>query len=242
MEPGSVQKLVGDRLRRRREYLGWSQQDLAERLGIDQSGVSRLERGSARMDMTLACVAADLLGLRRCYLFARDFAEAFRTLLGLVWEDAISTEDEYPMQQAMQLAREELHVLMPEVMGVSLFLETDPAPVFHYWTVNQFRFASGIWDTRDGSPRRIGQKEDSEPLLDAWKERRVLERDKPALLPASERFPYYPEYVIDYPLDRCIFGLGFQHKPADPVHTWVRALGKVLEQGAVAYTEEHRES
>jgi len=234
-ESGSVQKLVGDRLRHRREFLGWSQQDMADRLDIDQSGVSRLERGSARMDMTLACEAADLLGLRRCYLYARDFSESFHTLLGLVWEDAVSPDDEYPMQQAMQLAREELHVLIPDVLGISLFVETDPAPVFHYWTVNQFRFASGIWDTRDDSPRRIGQAEAALPLIDAWRERRVLERERPDFLPSNERFPYYPEYVIDHPLDHGLFGVGFQHRPAEPVHHWVRTLGRVLEVGAVKY-------
>lgn len=237
MKSGSVQKLVGERLRRRREYLGWSQQDLADRLGIDQSGVSRQERGSARMDMTLACIAADLLGLRRCYLFARDFHEAFHTLLGMVWEDAVSLEDEYPMQQAMQLAREELHVLLPEVLGISLFVEVDPTPVFHYWTVNQFRFASGLWDTREDSPRRIGQMEESRPLLDAWRERRVLERDNPVFLPSNERFPYYPEYVIDCPLDHAIFGVGFQHRPEQPPDSWVSDLGRVLEVGALRYLE-----
>lgn len=235
MEPGSVQKLVGDRLRRRREYLGWSQQDLADRLAIDQSGVSRLERGSARMDMTLACVAADLLGLRRCYLYARDFDESFHTLLGLVWEDAISSDDEYPMQQAMQLAREELHVLLPEVQAISLFAATHPAPIFHYWTVNQFRFASGVWDTREESPRRIGQAEETAPLLEAWRERRILERENPVFHRQNDRFPYYPEYVIDYPLEHSIFGVGFQHRPVQSVQGWVGTLARVLEVGALKY-------
>lgn len=36
---------LGDRVRRRREMLGWSQQDLAEQTRIAQTLISRIERG-----------------------------------------------------------------------------------------------------------------------------------------------------------------------------------------------------
>lgn len=36
---------LGDRVRRRREFLGWSQQDLANQTGMPQTIISRIERG-----------------------------------------------------------------------------------------------------------------------------------------------------------------------------------------------------
>lgn len=236
MEPRSTQTLVGERLRMRREYLNWSQQDLAQRLGIDQSAVSRLEHGTARMDMTLACMAADQLGLRRSYLFARDFAEAFRTLLGLVWQEVVAFSDGEPMQRAVQTAREELHALDPQVVGVSLFLETDQTPVFRFWTTSQFRFASGVWDPRQGLDQRIGKLEQAYALLEAWRERRVLERRNPAFLSEGQRHPrdpYHPAYVIDIPLERSMFGVGFQREPSQDPRWWIREVGQILEVGAL---------
>ena len=150
-----------------------------------------------------------------------------------MWEDVISATEEYPVQQAMQLAREELHILLPDVMGLSLFLQTEPVPVFRYWTANQFRFASGLWDTREDSPRRIGQPEATRPLVDAWKGRRVLERQNPRFQPENDRFPYFPEYLLDVPLERAMFGVGFQHKPEADARWWVRELGGALEVGAL---------
>jgi transcriptional regulator with XRE-family HTH domain len=36
---------LGERVRRRREFLGWSQQDLANQTGMPQTIISRIERG-----------------------------------------------------------------------------------------------------------------------------------------------------------------------------------------------------
>src|SRR5437879_2674040 len=40
------QRLIGSRIRRKRQMLGWSQGDLARRVGMPQSQLSRLERGA----------------------------------------------------------------------------------------------------------------------------------------------------------------------------------------------------
>ena len=41
----AVQKLFGDRVRARRRAVGWTQQMLADRSGLDRSFVSGIERG-----------------------------------------------------------------------------------------------------------------------------------------------------------------------------------------------------
>ena len=45
MEAAEYQRLVGSRIRRKRQMLGWSQGDLARRAAIPQSQLSRIERG-----------------------------------------------------------------------------------------------------------------------------------------------------------------------------------------------------
>ena len=47
---------IGDKIRHHRESLGWTQADLAVRLGVSQQYVSRVERG-AQHDMTLTQAA-----------------------------------------------------------------------------------------------------------------------------------------------------------------------------------------
>ena len=46
MDALEFQREVGRRIRRKRQMLGWSQGDLARRLDMPQSQLSRLERGA----------------------------------------------------------------------------------------------------------------------------------------------------------------------------------------------------
>jgi DNA-binding XRE family transcriptional regulator len=58
---GAYRKQVGQRIKQRRKNLGMSQDDLAEKAGIPQSHVSRLERGvHAATDATIERVAKAL--------------------------------------------------------------------------------------------------------------------------------------------------------------------------------------
>ena len=50
-------------LRRRRERLGISQRDLADRLGVDQSSVAKWETGDRKPSGPLLIELMDLLGL-----------------------------------------------------------------------------------------------------------------------------------------------------------------------------------
>jgi transcriptional regulator with XRE-family HTH domain len=72
---------LGDRVRRRREELGMSQQDLAEKTGILQTLISRLERGVNTNPHTDV-----LLRLARALRCSVDW------LIGLYEEDANSDQ------------------------------------------------------------------------------------------------------------------------------------------------------
>jgi transcriptional regulator with XRE-family HTH domain len=55
--------LLGDRLRRYRRQLGWTQAQLAERAAVNKSTVSAIERGTERPLHRTARALADALGL-----------------------------------------------------------------------------------------------------------------------------------------------------------------------------------
>lgn len=62
--------LLGERLRKAREYVGLSQEDVALHLGVPRTAVTQMEKGNRRIDATelsklaalLQCSAAHLLG------------------------------------------------------------------------------------------------------------------------------------------------------------------------------------
>ena len=49
MEPSEYYREMGHRLRRKRQMLGWTQAELAGRVPLPQSQLSRLERGDFQM-------------------------------------------------------------------------------------------------------------------------------------------------------------------------------------------------
>ncbi len=51
----SVLKSLGQRLRDRRIFLGWTQEQLAERAHIDRSYVGGVERGIRNLTFTVLC-------------------------------------------------------------------------------------------------------------------------------------------------------------------------------------------
>jgi ribosome-binding protein aMBF1 (putative translation factor) len=62
-EQARLRHLLAELVRVRREELGWSQRQLAERAGISQSGVVRFEAGGATLTLELLERLAHALGL-----------------------------------------------------------------------------------------------------------------------------------------------------------------------------------
>jgi len=61
-----------NRLRELRATRGWSQQDLAERLGVSRQSVNAIETGKYDPSLPLAFRIADVFGLAIEALFLRD--------------------------------------------------------------------------------------------------------------------------------------------------------------------------
>jgi len=94
---------IGRAIRSSRVEVGWSQRELAERLGTSQASISRLESGSGPyLDVRLASAALQLLGIRmqldgatlglagrreqRDLVHAKCCGHVARRLAGLGWE------------------------------------------------------------------------------------------------------------------------------------------------------------
>lgn len=66
--------ILGQRIRERRKALGWTQEELAERAGIDRSYVGGVERGDRNLTFTVLC--------RLCAPLQCDVAELTRGIPG----------------------------------------------------------------------------------------------------------------------------------------------------------------
>jgi HTH-type transcriptional regulator / antitoxin HipB len=63
---------LAEAVRTRREELGWSQRQLAERAGMTQPGVARFEAGGTTPTIPVLERLADALGLRLTVAFGQD--------------------------------------------------------------------------------------------------------------------------------------------------------------------------
>lgn len=61
MNQDSLSRL-GQRLRDRRQALGWTQEELATHAGIDRSYIGGVERGRRNLTFTMLCQIAHALG------------------------------------------------------------------------------------------------------------------------------------------------------------------------------------
>ena len=59
---------LGDRLKGERERAGLNQTELGRRIDVDQSTISKVERGLMGLTLEAAVAAAALLGVRPCWL------------------------------------------------------------------------------------------------------------------------------------------------------------------------------
>lgn len=58
----SLLKTLGERIRERRKSLNWTQEDLADKAGIDRSYVGGVERGIRNLTFTVLCQISEALG------------------------------------------------------------------------------------------------------------------------------------------------------------------------------------
>ncbi|MGQ2922601.1 MAG: helix-turn-helix domain-containing protein [Hydrogenophaga sp.] len=88
-ESGHTTNLVGQRIRSRREELGWSQEKLGVAIGLDESSsrarISRYELGNHEPQLGTARNIAKALGVPLAYLYCEenDVAELLLALQGV---------------------------------------------------------------------------------------------------------------------------------------------------------------
>jgi transcriptional regulator with XRE-family HTH domain len=66
-----VRKRFGARLRKLRVERGWTQEEFAERLGIDRSYIGQVERGTRNISLVNLELIADGFGMTLSGLFSR---------------------------------------------------------------------------------------------------------------------------------------------------------------------------
>ena len=59
---------IGNRITERRKGLGWTQEELAEIVGVDKQHISRIERGSRACSIDLLVILASTLHVSTDYL------------------------------------------------------------------------------------------------------------------------------------------------------------------------------
>jgi transcriptional regulator with XRE-family HTH domain len=67
-----IDELIGFRLRDKRTSMGWSQEQLAEKLQIDPKDVSAYEKGAKRITAERLLLLSKVLSVRPVYFFGLD--------------------------------------------------------------------------------------------------------------------------------------------------------------------------
>lgn len=75
---------IGELIRRRRLYLGWTQEYLAARMNVEQSAIANWENGGRSPSFTRIHRLAEVLGVKPTYFFeektVKNFWERFKFL------------------------------------------------------------------------------------------------------------------------------------------------------------------
>ncbi len=69
--PQTLQERFGQRVRKLRQERGWTQEDMADRLGLDRAYISHLERGTKNVCLPTMQVLAQGLGVTLAKLLER---------------------------------------------------------------------------------------------------------------------------------------------------------------------------
>lgn len=100
--PDPVDVYVGGRIRMRRNFLGFSQEKLADQLGITFQQVQKYENGSNRVGSSRLYAISKVLGAPIAFFFDGYNAEG---LIGQVAEDKAQVEDYLNSKETVDLLR-----------------------------------------------------------------------------------------------------------------------------------------
>jgi len=66
----TIDRIIGQRLRKRREAMGWSVEQITDKFGISSSELMGIEQGSQRLGAKLMMKACQALDVRPEYFFS----------------------------------------------------------------------------------------------------------------------------------------------------------------------------
>ena len=93
--------ILADKIIENRKKNGWSQEELADKLGVSRQSVSKWEGAQAIPDMKKIVQLAELFGVTTDYLLKHDIEEAALTAPEYI---AFSQEEDVPVKVAMEEA------------------------------------------------------------------------------------------------------------------------------------------
>ncbi len=74
-------ELLGKRIRRQRQDVGWTQEQLAERINVSTSYVGHIERGSRKASIDTLVDIANAMGVTADYLLGANLVHASGSLM-----------------------------------------------------------------------------------------------------------------------------------------------------------------
>lgn len=86
-------RLVGRKIKERRQELGYSQEELAEKCSVSPSYIGHIERGSRKLSMPVAVRICDVLQVGLDRLFS-DFIQSDDEIAGLICSAVHNATDE----------------------------------------------------------------------------------------------------------------------------------------------------
>ncbi|WP_227431156.1 helix-turn-helix domain-containing protein [Psychrobacter sp. I-STPA6b] len=97
---------VQETIRQLREQKNWSQEDMAERMGMSKNGYAKIERGESNLGVKRLQQIADILGIS-----AGDLLEN-KNLICLISENSMYSSNYYGDAQALSVENEKLKLML----------------------------------------------------------------------------------------------------------------------------------